>query len=85
MDKTSKIRRKTERVVIGNSQVFAQQRLNLLANIEYGYGKVRPYGKHVMFTVGSEQNGFVEYLLLNTVLPDHVLEDRGIIKVNEQR
>lgn len=71
---------KTERVVIGNSDAFARERHNLLANIEVGYGKVRPYGKHVMFTVGSDMFGYVEYLLLNTTLPEHVLADRGLNK-----
>jgi hypothetical protein len=71
---------KTERVVIGNSDAFLRERTNLLTNIEVGYGKVRPYGKHVMFTVGSEQFGYVEYLLLDTVLPEHVMADRRLNK-----
>lgn len=75
---------KTERVIIGNSDAFSRERKNLLANIENGYGKVRPHGNHVMFTVGSEQFGFIEYLLLNTVLSDHVLEDRGLNKHNDK-
>ena len=77
-DQKRRQKAKTDRVVIGSSDAFIKQRTNLLANIEYGYGRVRPYGKHVMFTVGSEQFGYIEYLLLNTTLPDHVLADRNL-------
>ena len=70
--------KKIERVIIGASDVFATQRENLFANIEAGQGKVKPYGRHILFTVGSEQFGFVEYLILHATIPQHVLEDRGM-------
>ena len=62
--------KRTERIVIGNSDAFARERMNLLHNAEYGYGKTVQKGEHLLYTVGSEQFGYVEYLILNAKLPE---------------
>lgn len=61
--------KETERVIIGESEAFSKQRANLLANAEYGIGTVDQRGKHLLYTVGSEQFGFIEYLILNAKNP----------------
>lgn len=68
--------RRTERIVIGESDAFKRQRLNLLANAEMGFGRAVQRGKHLLYTVGSEQFGYVEYLILNANLPDYAYETK---------
>lgn len=67
---------KTERVVIGNSDAFKKERTNLLANAEMGYGKAEQRGKHLLYTVGSDQFGYIEYLILNASLPEYNHESK---------
>lgn len=60
-------KKKTERVVVGKGDM--NKRENLLKNAEYGYGKVEQRGNHLLYTVGSEDYGFIEYLILDAKLP----------------
>jgi len=66
------------KIVIGNAD--ADRRKNLLLNAEYGFGKVERRGNHLLYTVGSEEYGFIQYIILNaaTSLP-------GIKVPDEQR
>ncbi len=66
------------KIIIGNAD--ADRRKNLLLNAEYGLGKVERRGDHLIYTVGSEDYGFIQYVILNaaTSLP-------GINPPNEQR
>ena len=66
------------KIIIGKGD--AERRANLLKNAEYGLGKVERRGNHLVYTVGSEEYGFIQYLILDaaTSLP-------GIIGPHEQR
>ena len=65
------------KIVIGNAD--PNRRKNLLLNAELGLGKVEKRGNHLLYTVGSEEYGFIQYIILNaaTELP-------GINIPNEQ-
>ena len=56
-----------EKVIIGETDFLRREKL--LANAEYGLGKVEQRGKHLHYTVGNEDFGFVEYLIVNAHLP----------------
>jgi len=61
-DDVSKDFQNARKIVIGNAD--AQRRANLLKNAEYGLGKVERRGNHLVYTVGSEEYGFIQYLIL---------------------
>jgi hypothetical protein len=69
-DKKKPFKRRTpkkERVVIGENDFLRREKL--LKNAEYELGKVEQRGKHLLYTVGNEDFGFVEYLIVNAKLP----------------
>jgi len=66
------------KIVIGNAD--PDRRKNLLLNAEYGLGKVERRGNHLIYTVGSDEYGYIQYVILDaaTALP-------GINPPHEQR
>lgn len=58
----------SKRIIITENDEF--RRNNLLKNAEYGLGKVEQIGKNLLYTVGSEEHGFTEYLIINASLPE---------------
>ena len=56
-----------EKVIIGETDFLRREKL--LKNAEYGLGKVEQRGKHLHYTVGNEDFGYVEYLIVNASLP----------------
>jgi hypothetical protein len=56
-----------EKVIIGEADLLRREKL--LKNAEYGLGKIEQRGKHLHYTVGNEDFGFVEYLIVNASLP----------------
>ena len=53
--------------VVGKHDV--ERRNNLLRNAELGMGKAVQKGKHLLYTVGSVEYGFIEYLIVDASLP----------------
>lgn len=68
----------SRKIIIGKAD--KERRANLLKNAEYGMGKVERRGNHLIYTVGSEEYGFIQYLIIDAAnsLP-------GITVPNEQR
>ena len=62
-------KKETERVIVAKSDTF--RRGNLLKNAELGFGNVKQLGPHILYTVGSELFGFVEYLILEATVPNY--------------
>jgi hypothetical protein len=52
-----------EKVIIGETDFLRREKL--LANAEYGLGKVEQRGKNLHYTVGNDDFGYVEYLIIN--------------------
>ena len=62
------VNKKPTRIIIGKSD--EQRRNNLLTNASQGLGKVEQKGKHLSYIIGNDDDGYIEYLILNALLTD---------------
>lgn len=54
--------RPTERITVGLTDTV--RRDNLLTNMRQGHGSAKQVGTNVLYVVGSENFGYIEYLIL---------------------
>lgn len=55
-------------LIVGSTKENEFRRNNLLKNANFGIGKAIQKGKHLHFTIGSEQSGLTEYVIMNAKL-----------------
>ena len=60
---------KLERIIVSDSEGNKFKRNNLLTNAACGFGKVQQRGKNLIYTVGNDKEGYVEYFIINASLP----------------
>lgn len=60
--------KKPVRIIVGNAPENQFRRNNLLINAERGLGKAIQVGKHLSYVIGNDNEGYIEYFILNATL-----------------